>query len=43
MRKSYGDKFYIMDLIKNREFKTLSEIGFRFNSRSLFSIVNNLK
>jgi hypothetical protein len=43
LRKSDGDTLSIMELIKNDDFKKLSDIGFRFNSRSGFSIVNNLK
>lgn len=42
LRKYYGDTMSIMELIKNDEFKTLSVIGLRFNSLSVFNIVNNL-
>ncbi|XP_015363135.1 PREDICTED: uncharacterized protein LOC107161292 [Diuraphis noxia] len=38
-----GDTFSTLKLYLNDKFKSVSEIGFRFNSRPLSSIVNSLK
>lgn len=38
-----GDTFSILKLLQNDEIKSVSEIGFRFNSKPLSNIVNSLK
>ncbi|XP_022183115.1 uncharacterized protein LOC111042724 [Myzus persicae] len=43
MLQHNGDTFSILKLLQNDELKTVSEIGYRFNSRPLSSIVNSLK
>lgn len=43
MHKQNGETFSVLQLLQNDELKSLSEIGFRFNSRPLSSIVNSLK
>lgn len=34
--------YSLWELINNDKFKSLSEIGFRFKSRPIFDIINNI-
>lgn len=43
MLQDNGDTYSVLKLLQNNELKLVSEIGFRFNSRPLSSIVNSLK
>jgi len=43
MLQHNGNTFSVLKLLQNDELKSVSEIGFRFNSRPLSSIVNSLK
>ncbi|XP_025198187.1 uncharacterized protein LOC112596641 [Melanaphis sacchari] len=43
MLQDNGDMYSVLKLLQNDKLKSVSEIGFRFNSRPLSSIVNSLK